>query len=37
MSKINNVNYREFPFQCLMETNFTQGQRVFEYHVYISM
>jgi len=28
------VNYHEFPFQCLMETNFTQGQRVFEYHVY---
>jgi len=37
MNKKNNVNYREFPFQCLMETNFTQGQRVFEYRVYISI
>lgn len=37
MSIKNSVNYREFPFQCLMETNFTQGQRVFEYCVYISI
>jgi len=34
MNNKKKVNYHEFPFQYLMEINFTQGQRAFEYHVY---